>query len=134
MIYIQKDTTLSVGDIYIYNDMKHVILSARQGERSTALELSEIGATEDEVARELDRLNRIEKLSVEYKGNIFSVNDKSRARMNESLTYSRLTGARLIYWTTQNNGRVIVSVGDIEEILKLGMMSLSALILGVANG
>lgn len=133
-LYIKKDIELKVGDTFNYTELEYSILSVEHINRMTKVSLSEFGVDTVEDAKELEKTNRLENLTVEVNGKVFSANDASQSRMDRALRMAETLGLAETQWklAEEYNGSkvAIVTVTELNEAMAKGMYLIGKEVLG----
>jgi len=133
VVNIPKNEDIRVGVTYEVGAVEYVVLGVDNKGKFTKLTLADIGADTPNLAKEIERANRIENLTVTVNGKVFNVNDTSQSRIHRALQMADELNITETKWklSEEVNGSkvVIVTVVELKEALTKGMYAIGQTVL-----
>ena len=134
-VAIAKNNTIEEGGTFTFNGAEHVVLSVTHlSDTITEIEISDIGGPSAEVALEIDKRNKLNNLTANIDGKVFSVTDESQSRIHRALQMAEeknLTEARWKLAEEFEGSKIaIVTVDELKRALFAGMYLIGQEVLG----
>ena len=133
IVNIPKNDDIKVGETYGLGTTEYVVIKVDNVGKFTKLTLADVGADTPNLAKEIEKLNQIENLTVIVNSKVFSVNDASQSRIHRALRMADELNITETDWKLAeefNGSKVVtVTVSELKEALIKGMYAVGEAVL-----